>query len=63
MLILFFINGITETEDADAVATDKESTEDKGIDQYQKTEGNEESKDDSPKKASMVPTVEFIRLI
>ncbi|MDW4525599.1 hypothetical protein R3398_04325 [Rossellomorea marisflavi] len=52
-----------EVEDAEAASTDEESTEDKGIDQDQKTEGNEEAKDDSPKKASMAPADEFTRFI
>ncbi|WP_430481714.1 hypothetical protein [Rossellomorea marisflavi] len=53
----------TEAEDAEAAATVEESTEDKGVEQDQKTEGNEEAKDDSAKKASMAPADEFTRFI
>ncbi|UTE71975.1 hypothetical protein M1I95_17145 [Rossellomorea marisflavi] len=53
----------TEAEDAEAASTVEESTEDKGVEQDQKTEGNEEAKDDSPKKASMAPADEFTRFI
>ncbi|MEW4219873.1 hypothetical protein [Rossellomorea marisflavi] len=53
----------TEAEDAEAASTVEESTEDKGVEQDQKTEGNEEAKDDSPKKASMTPADEFTRFI
>ncbi|MEW4288261.1 hypothetical protein [Rossellomorea marisflavi] len=53
----------TDAEDAEAASTVEESTEDKGVEQDQKTEGNEEAKDDSPKKASMAPADEFTRFI
>ncbi|MHC8520993.1 hypothetical protein ACPJHQ_06310 [Rossellomorea sp. H39__3] len=53
----------TEAEDAEAVATDEESTEDKGNDQDQKTEGNQAAKDDSSKNGSMTPADEFTRFI
>lgn len=53
----------TDAEDAEAASTVEESTEDKGVEQDQKTEGNEEAKDDSPKKASMAPAEEFTSFI
>lgn len=53
----------TEAEEAEAASTDEEPAEEKEKDRDQKTEGNEESKDDSPKKASMAPADEFTRFI